>query len=154
MNGQLPAIEGITPGYLWIFAAVGVGLLTVALLVFKLVEFIQGQKDRKENRAKQQHARDGKDFTDEVADKVLEKLEPRFAEIEKNLKRDKERIEIHEASINGMNATLGAVRDGMEVVTNALAAVLDFSLHNGNSDEMQKASAEQRKYSNGLIKKV
>lgn len=151
---QLPTIEGITPSYLWVFAAVGIALLTIALLVFKLVEFIQGQKDRRDKKETGRRARDGKDFTDEVADKVLARLEPRFAEIERNLKRDKERLESHEASINAMSSTLGAVRDGMEVTTNALAAVLDFTLHNGNNEEMQKASADLRKYSNGLIKKV
>lgn len=147
---QVQPIEGITPAMLWDFVLVLLGLCAVIVTVYKVVEIIRKEHERKEEKAR----RNGKDFTDEIAEKVLAKLEPRFKEIDEKLDRDKKRLEVHESYINQINTALSSIREGMEVSCNALAEVLDHELHNGNGSEMEKASAELRKYTTGLIKKV
>lgn len=148
MNVQ--PIEGITPSALWTTASVLLGLAGIAIIIFKIVEFYWKAKDRKATTKQLE----GKDLTDVIADKVLEKLEPRFREIDKKLDKDKERLEVHESSINGINQALGVIKEGVEVSCNALAEVLDHELHNGNGTQMEHASAELRKYTTSLIKKV
>lgn len=150
MQQQIQPIEGITPDMLWNFILVALALCAVAVLVYKVVEIVRKERERKA----QQALRGDASLTDEIAEKVLEKLEPRFAEIDRKLDRDKERLEMHESNINGINSTLGVIKEGMEVTVNALAEVVDNALHNGNTAQMEKASNELRRYSSSLIKRV
>jgi uncharacterized membrane protein YdbT with pleckstrin-like domain len=122
----------------------------VVVTVYKVVEIARKEHERKEKKAKLQ----GKDLTDEIAEKVLEKLEPRFAEIDRKLDKDKERLEVHESSINSINVSLAVIKEGMEVTVNALAEVVDHELHNGNTEQMAAASVELRRYANSLLKRV
>lgn len=148
MNVQ--PIEGITPEGLWTAVQVALGLAAVALVVFKLIEFYWKVKDRKQS----DRLRTGTGLTDEIAEKVLEKLEPRFKDIEEKLDTDKNRLDNHEASIRSLSSSLDSIKDGMQVTADALTAILDHELHNGNADQMQKARDDLQKYTNGLIKKV
>ena len=150
MQQQIQPIEGITPDMLWNFILVALALCAVAVLVYKVVEIVRKERERKA----QQALRGDASLTDEIAEKVLEKLEPRFEEIDRKLDRDKERLEMHEININGINSTLGVIKEGMEVTVNALAEVVDNALHNGNTAQMEKASNELRRYSSSLIKRV
>lgn len=147
---KVQPIEGITPTMLWNFVLVALGLCAVVVLVYKVVEIMRKEQERRELKSR----RDGKDLTDEIADKVLAKLEPRFKDIEEKLSNDKARLDNHETAINSINSSLESIKAGVEVSCNALAEVLDHELHNGNSDQMQKSSAELRAYTTGLIKKV
>ena len=150
MTEQLQPIEGITPTMLWNFVLVLLGLCAVVILVYKVIEIMRKEHERKVRREQLS----GKDLTDEIADKVLAKLEPRFAEIDKKLSSDKDRLDNHEAALKDVGKSNKIIRSGMKVTADALATVLDHELHNGNTEQMQAASAELRKYSNGLIKRV
>ena len=148
MNVQ--PIEGITPEGLWTAVQVALGLAAIALVVFKLIEFYWKVKDRKQS----DRLRTGTGLTDEIAEKVLEKLEPRFKDIETKLTTDKARLDNHESAIKSINGSIETIKDGMQVTADALTAILDHELHNGNSDQMQKARDDLQAYTNGLIKKV
>ncbi len=148
MNVQ--PIEGITPTMLWNFVLVLVGLAALIVLFYKIVEIMRKEHDRKE----QKNQLSDKGLTDEIADKVLEKLEPRFQDIEKKLDTDKNRLDNHEANIKMLSSSISAVTEGMAVTCDALTAILDHELHNGNDDHMQKARDDLQKYTNGLIKRV
>ena len=150
MTEALQPIEGITPGALWVTAGVLLGLAGVAIIIFKIIEFSWKVKDRK--MSTKQH--EGKDMTDVIADKVLEKLEPRFKDIENKLDKDKNRLDNHESAIKTLNSSIDSIKDGMQVTADALSAILDHELHNGSTDQMQRARDELQKYTNGLIKKV
>ena len=150
MAESVKPIEGITPTMLWNCVVVLLGLCAVVVLVYKVVEIMRKEHERKEKKNKL----GDKDLTDEIADKVLEKLEPRFKDIEDKLDKDKNRLDNHEASIKSLNSSLDSIKEGMQVTADALSAILDHELHNGNSDQMQKARDELQKYTNGLIKKV
>ena len=150
MADQVQPIEGITPTLLWNFVVVLLGLCAVVILVYKVTESMRKEHERKEKREKL----NGKDLTDEIADKVLEKLEPRFAEIDKKLSSDKDRLDNHEAALSEIGKSHKLLRSGMKVTCDSLAAILDHELHNGNSEQMQKARDELQSYTNGLIEKV
>lgn len=147
---QVQPIEGITPEMLWNFVLVLLGLCAVVVLVYKVIEIVRKEHERKEKKNKLAD----KDLTDEIAEKVLEKLEPRFKDIETKLDTDKSRLDNHETSIKNLNSSIDTIKDGMQVTADALTAILDHELHNGNSDQMQKARDDLQKYTNGLIKKV
>lgn len=150
MTEQLQPIEGITPTMLWNFVLVLLGLCAVVILVYKVIEILRKEHERKVRREQLS----GKDLTDEIADKVLAKLEPRFAEIDKKLSSDKNRLDNHEAALKDVGKSNKIIRSGMKVTADALAAVLDHELHNGNQDQMQKARDELQAYTNGLIEQV
>lgn len=143
-------IEGITPTMLWNFVLVLLGLCAIVVLVYKVIEIMRKEHERKEQR----NRLSGRDLTDEIADKVLEKLEPRFKDIETKLDTDKNRLDNHEAAIKSINSSIDTIKDGMQVTCDALTAILDHELHNGNADQMQKARDDLQNYTNGLIKKV
>lgn len=147
----MQTIEGITPGSLWTFAAVAVGLLTIALLVFKLIEFIQGQKDRKVRREDRRAELDS--LAQEISRKVTADLEPRFkavegeiAEVNRKLENDKQRLDGHERTLNGISESQKDSTEGFAVLAGALLAVLDHELHNGNDGQMTEARNELNKY--------
>lgn len=149
MSGVQP-IEGITPAMLWNAVLVLLGICTIVVLVYKVVEIARKEHERKEKKNKLAD----KDLTEEIADKVLEKLEPRFKDIETKLNNDKNRLDNHETAINNLNGSIETIKDGMQVSCDALTAILDHELHNGNADQMQKARDDLQSYTNGLIKKV
>ena len=147
---QVQPIEGISPEMLWNSVLVFLGLCAVVVLVYKVVEIMRKEHERKEKKL----SLSGKDLTDEIADKVLAKLEPRFKDIEAKLDTDKSRLDNHETAIKSLNGSIETIKDGLQVTSNALTAILDHELHNGNSDQMQKARDDLQKYTNGLIAKV
>ena len=149
MSGVQP-IEGITPAMLWNAVLVLLGICTIVVLVYKVVEIARKEHERKEKKNKLAD----KDLTEEIADKVLEKLEPRFKDIETKLNNDKNRLDNHETAINSLNGSIETIKEGMQVSCDALTAILDHELHNGNADQMQKARDDLQSYTNGLIKKV
>lgn len=140
---QVQPIEGITPEMLWNFILVVLGLCAVIATVYKVVEIVRKEKERKKLSSV--------DLTDEIANKVLEKLEPRFAEIDRKLTSDKDRLDNHESSLKSIQKSNAVVRDGLRVSCEALTAVLDHELHNGNGDQMQKARDALQQYTNSLI---
>ena len=120
------------------------------MLVYKVIEIARKEHERKEKKNKLAD----KDLTDEIAEKVLEKLEPRFKDIEMKLGNDKNRLDNHESAIKSINSSIETIKEGMQVTADALTAILDHELHNGNTSQMQKARDELQAYTNGLIKKV
>lgn len=149
MSGVQP-IEGITPAMLWNAVMVLLGICTIVVLVYKVVEIARQEHERKEKKNKLVD----KDLTEEIADKVLEKLEPRFKDIEQKLNVDKNRLDNHEAAIKSINSSIETIKEGMQVTADGLTAILDHELHNGNEGQMQKARDDLQAYTNGLIKKV
>lgn len=147
---QVQPIEGITPEMLWNTVLVLLGICAIVVLVHKVIEIARKEHERKEKKTKLA----GKDLTDEIAEKVLEKLEPRFKDIETKLHTDKNRLDNHDSAIKSINGSTETIKDGMQVTADALTAILDHELHNGNADQMQRARDDLQKYTNGLIKKV
>lgn len=121
---ELQPIEGITPGMLWTALYVLVGVCALVILADKVRAVFAGMQERK--RAKRP------ELAEEISAKVLAKLEPRFAEIDSKLAADKQRIDTLSAKTNNNE-------EGQRVLCRGVLALLNHELHNGNSDEMEKA---------------
>ena len=127
---QIKPIEGITPGMIWTFVAVLVGLAALYVLYGKVRETYQKNKKMKDPENK---------LADEISARVLEKLEPRFAEIDKKLTNDKAMIDGHSRQIEALTSRSDGYDEGIKALSRGVLALLNHALHNGNTDELEKA---------------
>ena len=137
----MPTVEGLTPSITWttIYGLLAFGLIfLIGYRVYDaIVTIIARRRQRREAREP--------DFAEKVSQKVIDKLEPRFAEIEKNLDKDKKRLENHEA-------VLEHIQDGHKEIHDGLAAICKFMLiistygNIGDSEKVRDASAELQAY--------
>lgn len=131
-------IEGITPGALWNTLYVLLALCLIVITVYKVVEIIRKERERKQARRPE--------LADEISGKVLEKLEPRLAEIDRKLANDKALIDNHTRQIAAVEARQDAMERGQKAQCRGVLALLNHELHNGNSDEMERAQAGMNDY--------
>ena len=124
-------IEGITPGMLWTALYVIVGLCALVVLGDKVRAVFAGVQQRKQAKRPE--------LADEISAKVLAKLEPRFAEIDRKLANDKQRID-------ALSAQTRDNEEGQRVLCRGVLALLNHALHNGNGDEMEKAQQSINDY--------
>lgn len=137
-----PTIEGITPSMLWNFGYTLLGIIAVIVCLEKVPDIIWKWKDRKKQAEEIPQA----NFADEICDKIMDKLEPRFQKIDSKLNEDKLRLDNHEYALNGIHKAQADISEGFSVMCYALIAVLNHSIHNGNKDEMEEALAKLHEY--------
>lgn len=141
----MPAVEGLTPEILW-YTLVGVAGIGALIVLFdKVAEVFRKRKERQ--RIQQTP---GEELADIVSAKVMEKLEPRFADIERKLDSDKVRIDAHDRQLTAQSAQISAIDEGQKVLCRGILALLSHEI-NGNSDDKLKAS--QSEITNYLIDK-
>lgn len=116
-------IEGFTPGMLWNFVIVLIGLGSIAILVDKVVDIFRKAKDRKNGGLEAR----------------VRALEDRDAVIEEMLDRDLNRIE-------NLERRQDDAGDGFAVLGKAVLAILNHQIHNGNGEEMLEAQSELNSY--------
>lgn len=145
MNEQaLPAVEGITPSYFWIFICVCIGLLTIALMIFKAIEFAQGQKDRKLRT--QISGNSG--LTEDIATEVWVKLEPKLERINEKLAADKERLDSHERRLNDQEKNLAKISRDTEQIMNVLDGMLMHFISGNDQERLKTVKSELDHYKN------
>ena len=129
---DLPPIEGVTPGMLWTALIVLIAGAGLYVLYGKVRETYLKNKQMKspENR-----------LADEISAKVIEKMEPRFSEIDRKLANDKEQIDAHTRQINTMEKRQNSSDKAEKALCRGVLALLNHELHNGNTDEMEKAKS-------------
>ena len=137
----MQSVEGLTPEILWytLIGLVGIGALVV--LADKVAEVFRKRKERKA-----METTPSEEIADTISKAVLEKLEPRFEAIDTKLANDKTRLDAHERALAHISETEQSNRDGFAAVAGALIAVLDHELHNGNTQQMEKARDELNHY--------
>lgn len=138
----MQAIEGVTPDMIWNFGYTMLGIIAIIVCIEKIPDIIWKWKDRKKKAAEGPQA----NFADEICDKIMDKLEPRFAEIDNKLKADKARLESHEYAITGMHKAQTDIYEGFSVLCYAMIAVLNHGIHNGNAAEMEDALNKLHEY--------
>lgn len=131
-------IEGITPQALWTALYVLVAVCGLIVLWDKVRAVFAGVRERKQAKRPE--------LADEISAKVLEKLEPRFAEIDRKLVNDKARIDEHTRAIDGLSRRLNGSETGIKALSHGVLALLNHELHNGNSDEMEDAKKVVENY--------
>ena len=132
-------IEGITPEAIWTFLGVLVGLAALYVLYGKVRETYAKNKQMKDPG-----------LADEISKKVMEKLEPRFAEIDRKLGNDKAMIDDHTQKL----ATIATRNDSLEIGQRALCrGVLALLSHEINGNSVEKLQDAQTGINNYLIDK-
>lgn len=127
---QIKPIEGITPGMIWTFVAVLVGLAALYVLYGKVRETYAKNKRMKDPEKK---------LADEISARVLEKLEPRFADIDRKFANDKDAIDRHTRQIEALTSRSDGYDEGIKALLRGVLALLNHALHNGNTDELEHA---------------
>jgi len=131
MEQTIKPIEGITPGTLWTFLTVLVGICALIVLGDKvLTVFRNAQRRKKEPEDK---------LAEEISAKVLEKLEPRFQAIDQKLSNDKATIDSHTRQIESLAKRADGTDTGIKAINRGVLALLNHALHNGNTDELENA---------------
>ncbi len=147
MAEQVQPIEGITPAMLWNFVLVLLGLCAVVILVYKVIEIARKEHERKVKKSKL----DGKDLTDEIADKVMAKLEPRLKKIDEKLASDKERIDSHERRLNQNEADLDRISENTEKILDAMDGLLMHFISGNDTNKLKSVKAELDHYKNSKV---
>ena len=130
----MPPIEGLTPEILW-YTLIGlVGIGTLIILGDKVLEVFRKKKER-DNRPDDILA-------DVISRKVLEKLEPRFQEIDRKLANDKLQIEDHTAKLSVQKRQIDEIEEGQRVMCRGVLAMLSHMI-NGDSSEALKESQKE-----------
>lgn len=80
---------------------------------------------------------------DKVLD-IIQKWKAPTTNTMRELALDKQRLDEHDQEIRSL-------KEGQQVLCSGLLALLDHELHNGNTDQMQKARDEMMSYLQGRI---
>lgn len=81
---------------------------------------------------------------DKVVD-IIKKWRSPSMDVSKKLAADKIRLDNHDGAI-------AKLQESNQVICTALLAILDHELHNGNSDQMQRARDELMQYLQSLMR--
>lgn len=146
MEQQAQAIEGITPGMIWTFLVVLVGLMALIVLGDKVLDVFRKAKKRKQEQTELQ----GQDITDRIADKVMEKLTPqldeKFAEIDRKLATDKETIDMHTGQLNAQKGRVDQLDNDNKALLHGMSALLSHSINGNNTDRLKRTQEALNNY--------
>lgn len=139
----MPAIEGFTPDMLWTALKVIVGLCALVVLWDKVRDVFASAKKRKDAKRPE--------LADEISEKVLEKLEPRFSEIDRKLASDKATIDGHTRQIEALNLRTDNQDTGLRALCHGMLALLDNAEKCGNGS--QEITDAKKSFTNYLADK-
>ena len=147
MAESVQPIEGITPAMLWNFVLALLGLCAVVILIYKVIEIMRKEHERKVKKEQL----NGKDLTDEIADKVMEKLKPQLEKIDEKLASDKERLDSHERRLNKDEADLERIGENTEKILDAMDGLLLHFITGNSIDNLKKVKSELDHYKNSKV---
>lgn len=137
----MPNVEGFTPSVFWTMIYGFIALCILVTVVLTAYEKIRALKDK---RMQQEEAKKP-GLADQISRKVLEQLEPRFADIEDKLDKDRNRIDNHERMLSGLQETNGAIRAGLHAYGKTMLVLLNYG-NLGDSREVKEATDELNKF--------
>jgi biopolymer transport protein ExbB/TolQ len=141
----MPTVEGFTPSVLWTTLYGVIALCILFMVVYRVYDAIHTIVERRRQRKESQSP----DFAEKISRKVVEdinsKWEPRFEEIERNLERDKRRLESHEAAISSMTESQEDIHKGMTAICKFLL-VIGNSSSLGNGAQVKEAVNDLAKF--------
>ena len=91
------------------------------------------------------------DLADKVSKKVLSSLEPRLAAIEKDLKKDKNRLDNHELILSSMQESQKDVRKGFGALFGVIVAASRTGSFDSTEPEMKTAIGKMNDYLLGRL---
>ena len=137
----MPTVEAFTPQVLWTTIYGLLALCLLFMIVYKVYDAIHTILDRRHKKKESERP----DFAEEVSQKVIDKLEPRFKEIEKNLAQDKRRLDNHELIIADMREGSKEIRDGLAAICKFMLVISTYG-NIGNNEKVEDAKVELQKY--------
>lgn len=143
----MPNVENLTPAVLWTTLYGIFALCVLFMIVYKVYDAVCTIVERKKHKKELEKP----DFAEEVSQKVIEKLEPRFKKIENNLATDKSRLDGHTVLISEMQESQKNTKNGLVAICNYLMAIVQFGNISSNNDEMKKATSEMNKFLVSMI---
>ena len=138
---RLPTVENFTPQVLWTTIYGILALCILFMIVYKVYDAIRTIMERRRHKKESEKP----SFAEEVSQKVTEKLEPRFREIEKNLAQDKKRLDNHEIAIADMRHGHDEIHDGLTAICKFMLVISTYG-NLGNNEKIMDATAELQKF--------
>lgn len=138
---RLPTVENFTPQVLWTTIYGILALCILFMIVYKVYDAIRTIMERRRHKKESEKP----SFAEEVSQKVTEKLEPRFREIEKNLAQDKKRLDNHEIAIANMRHGYDEIHDGLTAICKFMLVISTYG-NLGNNEKIMDATAELQKF--------
>ena len=137
----MPTVENFTPQVLWTTIYGILALCILFMIVYKVYDAIRTIMERRRHKKESEKP----SFAEEVSQKVTEKLEPRFREIEKNLAQDKKRLDNHEIAIADMRHGHDEIHDGLTAICKFMLVISTYG-NLGNNEKIMDATAELQKF--------
>ena len=138
----MPTVENFTPQVFWTTIYGFLALCILFMVVYRVYDAIRTIMERRRQRQEAQKP----DFAEEVSQKVIDKLEPRFQKSEANLERDKVRLDNHDSIISEYKKTNQETRDGLVAICKYLMAIARYSNLDNNNPKMEEATEEMTDY--------
>lgn len=130
-------VEGMTPEILW-YTLIGlVGIGTLIVLADKVMEVFRKKHERDELKKQPEDK-----LAENISEKVLKKLEPRFEEIDRKLANDNALIKSHTRVLEEHHDQIKAIQAGNKVLCRGVLAMLSHEI-NGNSKDKLEASRQE-----------
>ena len=139
-------LDGLLPTDVWNALIVLVVLFGVFVGIFKGVVLIRDEI-RKSRERKQLR---GVDVTEQIANKVMEKLSPelekKFAEIDRKLAADKEAIDLQMSELNATKGRVDRLDNDSKALLHGMSALLSHEATGNSIDKIKKTNATLNNY--------
>ena len=137
----MPTVEGFTPQIAWDALYGFFALCLLFLIGFRVYDACHTIVERRRQRKESEKP----DFAKKVSKEVIGELDPRLADIEENLRKDKARLENHERLIEGMQHGQRETHDGLTAIAKFMLVISTYG-NIGNNEKVKEASAELQKF--------
>lgn len=127
---QFEKAVGFSPDMILPFVIVLLGLAAVFVLGDKVMDVFRKMRDRRKV-SKQ-------DITDEIADKVMAKLQPKLGDIENRLTAVNEQLKSHTTQLNDHEERVGQLEGGNKALCHGMLALLEKDPALANASKAMK----------------
>lgn len=139
-------LEGLLPTDIWNALIVLVVLFGVFVGIFKGVVLIRDEI----RKSKERKQLKGVDVTEQIANKVMEKLTPelekKFAEIDRKLAADKEAIDLQMSELNATKGRVDRLDNDSKALLHGMSALLSHEATGNSIDKIKKTNATMNNY--------
>lgn len=137
----MPTVEGFTPEIAWTTLYGFFALCLLFLIGFRVYDAFHTIIERRRQRKESEKP----DFAKKVSKEVIAELDPRLADIEENLRKDKARLEAHERLIDNIERGQSDVHDGLTAIAKFMLVISTYG-NIGTNEKVKEASADLQKF--------